>query len=63
MGEGDLILYDLTGGYTMSLNPLFIEYFPNVFVENGGEYEQVREKWGLEEYLQKNVYGQDREEE
>ena len=62
MGEGDLILYDLTGGYTMSLNPLFIEYFPDVFVEYEGEYEQVREKWGLEEYLQKNRYGQDREE-
>lgn len=43
------------GAYTMSMTPLFIEYFPTVVVtdENGNE-EVVREKWTTKEFIQKS---------
>ena len=49
---GDRIVYENVGGYTMSLNPLFIQYFPDVYVEKGQELIRVREKWGPEQYVQ-----------
>ncbi len=53
----DFILYDMTGGYTLSLNALFINYLPNVFVhKTDGSYILARKKWGLQEYLQNNYY-------
>ena len=55
--EGDYVLYDMTGGYTLSFNALFIEYLPPVFVQRAdGSFSLVREKWGLTEFLQKNSY-------
>lgn len=48
---GDLIIYENVGGYTMSLNPLFIQYFPPVYVKNNGELKMVRKKWGPDEYV------------
>lgn len=54
---GDKIVYDTAGGYTMCLSPLFINYFPAVFVENeDGTRMLVREAWGNDEYLQKCRY-------
>lgn len=52
---GDRIVYDTAGGYTMCLNPLFINYLPAVYVErcNGSLY-LAREAWDNNEYLQKN---------
>lgn len=49
---GDLIIYENVGGYTMSLNPLFIQYFPPVYVKNGDTFTQVRSKWTPAEYVQ-----------
>lgn len=49
--EGDKIIYDKVGAYTMCLTPLFIKYFPDVYVEDAGEYEKVREAWGPEQYV------------
>lgn len=49
---GDHIIYENVGGYTMSLNPLFIQYFPAVYVRNGEEMKMVRKKWTPEEYVQ-----------
>ena len=52
---GDRIVYDLAGGYTMSLVPLFIRYFPAVYIHHmDGTYFTAREEWGIQEYLQKN---------
>lgn len=52
---GDRIIYDLAGGYTMCLNPLFIQYLPPVYIEKeDGSLLKARDKWGNEEYLQKN---------
>lgn len=50
---GDRVIYHVSGAYTMCFNPLFIEYLPVVYGKRNGEYEILREKWGVEEYLQK----------
>lgn len=49
---GDRIVYENVGGYTMSLNPLFIQYFPDAYVEKEGHLTLVRKKWGPEQYVQ-----------
>lgn len=49
---GDRIIYENVGGYTMSLNPLFIQYFPAVYVRNGDNIRMVRKKWTPAEYVQ-----------
>ncbi len=49
---GDRIIYENVGGYTMSLNPLFIQYFPAVYVQNGDNMRMVRKKWTPAEYVQ-----------
>ena len=49
---GDRIIYENVGGYTMSLNPLFIQYFPAVYVRNGDNMHMVRKKWTPVEYVQ-----------
>lgn len=49
---GDRIVFDKVGAYTMCLTPLFIHYFPAVYLENNGEMKQIREKWTAEQYCQ-----------
>lgn len=52
---GDRIIYDTAGGYTMCLNPLFINYFPAVYIEHAdGSFFTAREAWTNDEFLQKN---------
>ncbi len=53
---GDRIIYENVGGYTMSLNPLFIQYFPAVYVQNGDHMRMVRKKWTPAEYVQGNEW-------
>ena len=54
---GDRIVYERAGGYTLCLTPLFIHYFPAVWVQRqeGGLF-QAREPWTNDEYLQKNYW-------
>lgn len=52
---GDKIIYDKVGAYTMCLTPLFIKYFPDVYVEDGGEYKLVRKAWSPIEYIQNSI--------
>ncbi|MGD7003265.1 hypothetical protein [Corynebacterium halotolerans] len=54
---GDRIVFYKVGGYTMSYQSLFIEYLPAVFVRTEDCLTQVREKWGVEEMLQGNWWG------
>ena len=49
---GDKIIYNKVGAYTMCLTPLFIKYFPNVYVEENGEMKKVRSVWTPIEYMQ-----------
>lgn len=52
---GDRIIYEKVGAYTMCLTPLFIRYFPEVYVESQGKYTRVREAWKPEDYIRKSV--------
>ena len=52
---GDRIIYENVGGYTMSLNPLFIQYFPAVYIKRKGKFLQVRRKWTPADYVQGSV--------
>lgn len=55
LSVGDRILYKNVGAYTMCLSPLFIRYFPSVYVIENGEYRLIRNKWTASDYLQKAV--------
>ncbi|MGM9553368.1 MAG: pyridoxal-dependent decarboxylase [Faecousia sp.] len=50
--NGDRIIYNKVGAYTMCLTPLFIKYFPDVYVEENGKMKKVRSTWTPEEYMQ-----------
>ena len=52
---GDRVVYDLAGGYTIALSPLFIHYFPKVIIEKiTGESFVARDEWTNDEFLMKN---------
>lgn len=53
---GDQLSFQKTGGYTMCLTPLFIRYFPAVYVEEEENYTCVREHWRAEDYVRKSHY-------
>ena len=36
----------------MCLTPLFIKYFPDVYVEHEGKLKKVRDAWSPKEYMQ-----------
>lgn len=52
---GDRIIYEKVGAYTMCLTPLFIKYFPDIYVEEKGQYTKVRESWSAEDFIRKSV--------
>jgi diaminopimelate decarboxylase len=53
--RGDLVVYDLAGGYTLCLTPLFIHYYPAVYVrQKDGTFYTAREPWTNREFLQGN---------
>lgn len=49
--EGDRIIYDRVGAYTMCLAPLFIQYYPAVYVRKDGQLRQVRGRWKPEDVI------------
>ena len=54
---GDRIIFTNAGGYTVSLSPLFIHYYPAVYVKKcDGSLFVAREAWTNEEYLSKNHF-------
>lgn len=58
---GDRIIYENVGGYTMSLNPLFIKYFPAVYIRRNGSLLKVRDRWTPKEYVQNcMLYGEEK---
>ena len=52
---GDRILYRNVGAYTMCLSPLFIRYFPLIYLKDKNGYRVIREKWTANEYIQKSI--------
>lgn len=49
---GDIIKFSFVGAYTTCLSPLFIRYFPRIYVQKGDEFYFSREEWTAENYLQ-----------
>lgn len=47
---GDHIIYHKVGAYTMCLSPLFIKWFPDVYLKNGTKLQKARNKWTENEY-------------
>ena len=51
---GDLIKYNNVGAYTMCLTPLFINYFPRVYIHENNSYTIIRDKWTANDYITKS---------
>lgn len=51
---GDKIRFNKIGAYSIALSPLFIEYFPKVYVKNQDVYKCIRDRWDVDEYIQKS---------
>ena len=49
--EGDRITFRYTGAYTMALSPLFIRYFPRLYVLEKGACRLASEEWTAQDYL------------
>ena len=62
LNVGDLIRFDKVGSYTMTLSPLFIEYFPAVIVKDGEKFYYARKPWGIKEFIQNNYIGENEKE-
>jgi len=52
---GDRIVYEKVGAYTLCLAPLFIGYYPPVYLEERGKVSCIRHKWGVKEYVSQSV--------
>lgn len=52
---GDNIVYHKMGAYTMSLTPLFIKWFPDVYVQDREQIYMVRKRWNSIEYRSSSI--------
>lgn len=52
---GDKIRYERVGAYTMCLTPLFIRFFPDIYVKEDHDYRLIRQKWDYEDCLNKSI--------
>lgn len=50
---GDKIIFNKMGAYTSTLSPLFIEYFPDIYLKDKDEYFILRKRWTVKEFIQK----------
>ena len=53
--EKDRLLFEKVGAYTISLSPLFIQYYPTIYLYRDGKYKIIREKWEVKEYTRKYI--------
>jgi diaminopimelate decarboxylase len=54
---GDKILYNRVGAYTLCLTPLFIRYFPRVYLKDmDNKLSLIREEWTENEFVCKSAY-------
>lgn len=54
---GDQITYEKVGAYTMCLTPLFIKYFPDVYLKDGDSLRLIRRRWQPQEYCGNAFWG------
>lgn len=52
---GDVIRYNNVGAYTLTLTPMFINYFPRVYSFGNDGLKLVRDKWTANEMIQKSI--------
>lgn len=52
---GDKIIFHKVGAYTMCLSPLFIKWFPDVYVKTINGVVRVRDKWLAEDYKSRSI--------
>ena len=52
---GDIIKFSFVGAYTICLSPLFIRYFPRIYIQKGDEITLSREEWNADNYLQGSI--------
>jgi len=52
---GDQIIYQKVGAYTMCLTPLFIKWFPDVYLKDGDELSLIRDRWTDMDYKGNNT--------
>lgn len=53
---GDHIIYNKVGAYTICLTPLFIKYFPEVYVKRNADYIKVRNRWSKDQYVMESIF-------
>jgi len=54
---GDRIWFNRVGAYTLCLTPLFIRYFPRVYLRDlNGNLSLIREEWTENEFVSKSIY-------
>ena len=54
---GDRVIFHRVGAYTMSLTPLFIHYFPTIYLRDSNDHLSViREEWCEDDFIQKSKY-------
>lgn len=58
LNVGDYILFYNTGAYSMCLSPLFIQYYPAVYVEKNEKILLARKAWTVDEYLMNSFIGE-----
>ena len=50
LSVGDRIVFNKVGAYTMCLSPLFIKYYPKVYLKDDYNISLVRERWTADDY-------------
>lgn len=55
LSVGDRILYKNVGAYTFTLSPMFIRFIPTIYAKEENGYKLIREKWTVEEFIQKSI--------
>ncbi|WP_411687224.1 type III PLP-dependent enzyme domain-containing protein [Acinetobacter indicus] len=54
LSVGDKIIFRSVGAYTMTLSPLFIRFFPSVYLLKDGQYSLIRKNWIAKDFF--NIY-------
>lgn len=54
---GDKIIYRKVGAYTMCLSPLFIKYFPPVYLKEAKGIRLIRNRWNILDYMAEDLVG------
>ena len=54
--QGDRIIFNTVGSYTLGFNMMFIRFLPRVYMKDDLEYSLVRSEWSVDEFLQKCIW-------